>query len=170
MLTQNVLDALNDQVRDEFHAEMQYLAIAAYFEDVNLPGMAAWMRIQADEERTHALKIFDFVLDRGGKAILHGIGAPVPEFDSPLAAFQAALAHEQGVTQSIYNIYALAKDANDYPTQVMMEWFITEQVEEEKITGDVVAQLEMVGNDPTGILLMDQQLGARGPEDEEAAE
>jgi len=161
MLPQSVQDALNDQIRDEFYASYLYLAVSAYFESINLGGFARWMLVQSEEEREHAMRIYDFIHERGGEVVLQAIDQPPTTFDSPLAAFEAAFAHEQRVTQSIHNIYALAGSENDYATQVMLEWFITEQVEEEKITGDVVHQLKMVADHPAGLFMMDRQLGAR---------
>ena len=95
MLNQNVQQALNDQIRDEFYASYLYLSVAAFFEDINLPGMATWMRFQAEEEREHAMKIYDFVLDRGGRVYLQAVDEPPADFGSPMGAFEAALAHEQ---------------------------------------------------------------------------
>lgn len=161
MLNDKVLEALNNQIRDEFYASYLYLSISAYFEDQTLLGMAQWMRLQSEEEHAHAMKIYDFVLDRGARVRLLALKEPPVDFDSPLAAFEAALSHEQGVTESIHSIYALAKAENDYPTQVMLEWFIEEQVEEEKNAGDVVAQLKLAGDNPSALLVLDDQLGSR---------
>lgn len=163
MLNANVQQALNDQIRDEFYASYLYLSIAAYFEDNNLPGMASWMRLQADEERGHAMKIYDFVIDRGGRVYLQAVDEPPADFGSPLGAFEGALAHEQRVTASINRIYALAVEENDYPTQVMLQWFIDEQVEEEKSASDIVDQLNLVGDNSAALFMLDQQLGSRAP-------
>lgn len=161
MLSQAVEQALNDQIQKEFHSAYIYLSMSAYFEAANLLGAAKWMRQQAGEEQDHAMKIFDFVNDRGGKVVLEAIGQPPADFDSPLAVFQAAFAHEQKVTQSIHDLYALALRENDYPTQVMLQWFIDEQVEEEKNASAIAAQLQMVGDSPAGLLMIDRQLGSR---------
>ncbi|MCS6844194.1 MAG: ferritin [Caldilineales bacterium] len=161
MLSNTLQQALNDQIRKEFHSSYIYLSMAAYFEAENLPGMAHWMRLQADEEREHAMKIYDFVLDRGGRVTLQAIEAPPTDFASPLAVFETAYAHEQKVTQSIHDLYALAVKEGDYPTQVMLQWFVDEQVEEEKSAGLVVAQLRRVGDSPAALLMLDQQLGQR---------
>lgn len=161
MLSQAVEQALNDQIQKEFHSAYIYLSMSAYFEAANLLGAAKWMRQQAGEEQDHAMKIFDFVNDRGGKVVLEAIGQPPADFDSPLAVFQAAFAHEQKVTQSIHDLYALALRENDYPTQVMLQWFIDEQVEEEKNASGIAAQLQMVGDSPAALLMIDRQLGSR---------
>lgn len=161
MLSNTLQQALNDQIRKEFHSSYLYLSMAAYFEAENLPGMAHWMRLQADEEREHAMKIYDFVLDRGGRVTLQAIEAPPADFSSPLAVFEAAYGHEQKVTKSIHDLYALAVKEGDYPTQVMLQWFIDEQVEEEKNASLVVAQLRMIGDSAAALLMLDQQLGQR---------
>lgn len=161
MLNPAIEQALNDQVQKEFHSAYIYLSMAAYFEAENLPGAASWMRQQAGEEQEHALKIFDFIIDRGGRAALQAIGQPPTGFASPLAVFEAAYAHEQKVTQSIHDLYALALREADYPTQVMLQWFIDEQVEEEKNSSAIMAQLKMVGDSPAALLMIDRQLAAR---------
>ncbi len=161
MLNPAVEQALNDQIQKEFHSAYIYLSMSAYFEAENLPGAASWMRHQAEEEQAHAMKIFDFVIDRGGHVALQAIGQPPADFASPLAVFEAAYAHEQKVTQSIHDLYALALRENDYPTQVMLQWFIDEQVEEEKNSSAIMAQLKMVGDSPAALLMIDRQLAAR---------
>lgn len=161
MLNPTVQQALNDQVQKELHSAYIYLSMAAYFEAENLAGAASWMRQQASEEQAHAMKIFDFIIDRGGRVALQAIDAPPADFASPLAVFQASYAHEQKVTKSIYDLYALAVKEGDYPTQVMLQWFIDEQVEEEKNASAIMAQLQMVGDSPAALLMIDRQLAAR---------
>jgi len=161
MLNPTVQQALNDQVQKELHSAYIYLSMAAYFEAENLAGAASWMRQQASEEQAHAMKIFDFIIDRGGRVALQAIDAPPADFASPLAVFQASYAHEQKVTKSIHDLYALAVQEGDYPTQVMLQWFIDEQVEEEKNASAIMAQLQMVGDSPAALLMIDRQLAAR---------
>lgn len=161
MLNPTVQQALNDQVQKELHSAYIYLSMAAYFEAENLAGAAHWMRNQAAEEQAHAMKIFDFIIDRGGRVALQAIDAPPADFASPLAVFQASYAHEQKVTKSIHDLYALAVKEGDYPTQVMLQWFIDEQVEEEKNASAIMAQLQMVGDSPAALLMIDRQLAAR---------
>ncbi len=161
MLNSEIQQALNDQIQKEFHSAYIYLSMSAYFEAENLAGAASWMRKQAGEEQEHALKIFDFILDRGGHVVLQAIGQPAVDFASPLAVFEDAYAHERKVTQSIHDLYALALRQNDYPTQVMLQWFIDEQVEEEKTSSAIMAQLKMVGDSPAALLMIDRQLAAR---------
>lgn len=129
-----------------------------------MPGFAKWMRLQAVEEQAHAMRFFDYLIDRGARVTLGVIDQPPAEFGSPLSIFEAALEHEQKVTASINGLYEIAIDVKDYPTQVMLQWFITEQVEEEKSAGDVVHQLRMVAENPAALFMMDRQLGSRAGE------
>src|SRR5687768_16066736 len=132
MLAQGVQDAINQQIKHEFFSAYVYLSMSAYFESTNLPGFATWMRSQAQEEVTHGMKLFDFINDRGGRVVLHPIDGPPTDFKSPLEVFEQALKHEQAVTAMIHKLYEVAFKANDFATQVELQWFITEQVEEEK--------------------------------------
>ena len=166
MLSQTVQDAINEQVKNEFFSAYLYLSMSSYFESLNLPGFAHWMRTQYQEEVVHALKLFDFVNDREGRALLKAISQPPSEFQSPLDAFQQALEHEREVTQMINNLYALALKENDYATQVLLQWFISEQVEEEKNASNIVEQLKMIGNNGSALLILDRELGARKAEAE----
>lgn len=170
MLSQSVQDALNNQINLEFASAYAYLAMSGYFESANLTGFAGWMRVQYQEELTHALRLFDYMHDRGGTVRLDAIAEPKAKFKSALEAFEAALAHEQKVTASIHNLYALAAKENDYATQTMLQWFINEQVEEEKNVGQVVDWLKMGGDSPVTLLMLDQKLGARGGAAEAEAE
>ena len=167
MLSQGVQDAINLQIKHEFESAYIYLSMSAHFEASNLPGMAAWMRAQAQEEVTHGMKLFDFINDRGGRVMLQGIDAPATDFKSPLDAFEHALAHEQKVTALINALYETAAKANDFAAQVALQWFITEQVEEEKSADLIVEQLKMIGNDRPALLMLDRELGSRkaGEED-----
>jgi len=162
MLSKNVQDVINEQIKNELFSAYLYLAMSAYFEAENLPGCARWMRMQSNEEVEHAMKFFDFVFDRGGRVTLKAIDQPAFEWKSPLAAFEQAYEHEQKVTSMINNIYAVAIKENDYPTQVMLHWFINEQVEEEKNASTIVEQLKMIGDHTNGLLMLDHQLGERG--------
>ncbi len=157
---------INDQVAKEFYAAYLYLSMAAYCDGKNLPGFAHWMRMQFQEELGHALRLFDFVLERGGQAELQAIDKPPVDFGSPLDVMKAALAHEQKVTASINRLYELADKEKDYPAQLMLQWFINEQVEEERSVGDIIAQLELAGDGGPALLMMDRQLAGRRPEEE----
>jgi ferritin len=162
MLNKNVQDVINEQIKNELYSSYLYLAMSAYFEAQNLPGCAHWMRMQSNEEVAHAMKFFDFIFDRGGRVTLKAIDQPAFEWKSPLAAFEQAYEHEQKVTAMINNIYAVATKENDYPTQVMLHWFIDEQVEEEKNASTIVEQLKMIGDHTNGLLMLDHRLGERG--------
>lgn len=167
MVNKEVQDAINEQIKHEFFAAYQYLSMMTYFEEMALGGFATWMRLQAQEEVSHAMRLLDFLLDRGGKVELHAIDEPKTGFASPLEVMRAALAHEQRVTGLINDIYELAVEHKDYPAQVLMQWFISEQVEEEKNAGDLVDQLEFFGDSPGALLVIDERLGQRTPEDED---
>jgi ferritin len=157
-------DAINEQIQKEYHSSYLYLAMAAYCEASNLPGSAIWMRVQSREELTHAMKLFEHMVDRGGRVTLQAIPQPAAEYKSALDVFEKVLAHEQLVTASIHKLYALAVKENDYPGQIMLQWFVTEQVEEEKNAGQVVEQLKAVGESRTSLMLLDRHLGKRGAE------
>jgi ferritin len=153
--------AMNDQIQKEFYAHYLYLAMSAWFEERNFEGFAKWMRIQADEERNHAMRIFDFVLDRGGKVRLEGIPEPGTKWKTALEVFDAARKHEAMVSGSINELYARATSEKDYASQVMLQWFITEQVEEEKTSTSLAERLRLVGDSATGLIILDRQLGER---------
>jgi len=168
MLSNAVEKAINDQIKNELYSAYLYLSMSAYLESANLPGMARWMRLQSDEEMSHAMKFFDYVYDRGGRVVLQAIDQPPAEFGSPLDVFEKALAHEKKVTGMINQIYDLAVKENDYPSQIELQWFITEQVEEEKTVREIVAKFHMVKDDPSSLLDLDRELGERPPAGPEA--
>lgn len=156
-------DALNEQIRNEFFSSYLYLSMAAWFDDRNLPGMASWMRVQAREEAIHAMKIFDHLLDRNARVKLRSIAQPPVDFTSPLEVFEQALKHEMAVTASIHNIYAQAVQEKDFASSVFLDWFVREQVEEERQGALVVEQLKMIGEDRPGLLMLDRELAQRQP-------
>jgi ferritin len=155
---------INEQIANEFHAAYQYLAIAAHFEAQNYEGFARWMRMQAKEETEHAMRLFDYLVERGERIELGQIDKPGHDFGSPVEAFRAALQHEQKVTSQINTMYKAALEADDYPTQIMLQWFIQEQVEEENNTGTAVERLDMAGENRAALLMLDKQFGARTEE------
>jgi ferritin len=156
--------AINEQINKELYSSYLYLSMAAYFENRNLPGFAKWMHMQADEEREHGMKFFQYLLDRGGKVELKAIAAPEIDWKTNLDVFKQVQEHEAAVTASIYALYELALAEKDYPSQAMLQWFITEQVEEEKNAADIVQQLELIDARGTAVLMLDHQLGKRGKE------
>jgi len=162
MLSKKAQDAINEQIKNELYSGYLYLSMSSYFEASNLPGFAHWMRVQAEEEQAHAMKFFDFVNDRGGRVVLQAIDQPPVEFKSPLAVFEQTLEHEKKVTGLINKLYELALKENDYPTQVMLQWFIDEQVEEEKNATQIVETLKMTGETGQALIMLDHALAKRG--------
>lgn len=161
MIGKPMQDAMNEQINKELFSSYLYLSMAAYFEDKNLPGFGNWMRLQADEEREHAMKFYDFILERGGKVLLKAIEAPKTEWSSSLEVAEEVAAHEVKVTASINALYELALKEKDYPAQVMLQWFITEQVEEEKNAAEIVANLKLIEERGTAVLMLDHWLAKR---------
>lgn len=161
MLSKAVKDAINEQIKNEIYSAYLYLSMSAHCQAINLPGFAHWMRLQTQEEISHAMKLFDYLNDRRARVVLQAIDQPPAEFKSPLDIFQQALEHEQKVTGMVHRLYELAVKENDYATQVEVQSLIKEQVEEEKSASDVVEKLKLIGDDGTGLLMLDRQLGAR---------
>ena len=159
-----VLARINEQIKHEFDSAYIYLAMAAHFEAANLPGFAHWMRLQAKEEVAHGMRLFDYMNDRGWRVTLQALDEPPATFDAPLSVFRAALDHERKITVLIHELYQLALEKRDFATQAQLQWFITEQVEEEKSAAAIVDQLEMAGDNRAALLFMDRQLGARDPD------
>ncbi len=161
MLSKPIQDALNEQIRREFFSAHAYLAMTAYFEDTNFPGFAKWTRLQYEEEIAHGMKLFDFVHARGGRAEVYGIDSPSNDFATPLDLFEKALQQEMCVTGHIDELYELAQQEKDYATQIELQWFITEQIEEERIFDEIIQTLKLAGDNQAALLLLDRQLGAR---------
>lgn len=153
--------ALNAQVNAEMYSSYLYLAMESYFQSLSLSGFAQWMRAQVQEEMFHGMKIYDYVHERGGRAQFEAIARPDTEWDSPLAAFEHILAHEEGVTELINNLIDVSLEVRDHAAKAFLDWFITEQVEEEATVGDVVARLRLIGADSSGLFLLDSELGKR---------
>lgn len=164
MLSQKLQDAINEQIKNELYSAYLYLSMAAYSEDASLPGFANWMRLQAQEEVSHAMKFFDFVNERGGRVVLYGIDQPPAEFESPTDLFERTLEHERKVTGMIHHLYELALKENDYPTQVMLHWFIEEQVEEEDNASQILGTLERIGDKGHALVMLDRELSRRAAE------
>ena len=158
MIKKVIQDAINVQIKKEMFSSNLYLAMAAYYHKINLNGFASWMRIQAQEEQFHALKFYDYLIDRGGHAIIAQIDAPTTEWATPLTAFEASLEHEKLVTTSINSLADLAVKESDHATNIMLQWFITEQVEEEATVSDIVERLKMMGDFKGGLYMMDNEL------------
>jgi len=138
-----------------------YLSMSAYFQSINLPGFANWMRIQTQEELVHAMKFYDFINERGGRVMLQGVEAPPTEWSSPLDVFENAYKHEQKVTGLINDLVNLAVGERDHATNIFLQWFVTEQVEEEASADEVVQKLKLVGDDSGGLFMLDGEMGQR---------
>lgn len=164
-----LLQAFNDQIQLEFASAYTYLQMAAWYEAHDLTGFAAWMRAQWSEESRHAIKFIDFVLDRDGQVGLQPLAAPPRDFASPLDVFERALAHEQRVSAAIGALYAQASEAHDYSSLPLLQWFLNEQIEEEATVRQIVAELRMVGDDSSALLLLDREMGTRRSDDGDAA-
>ena len=156
-----VLSAINEQINSEFEASYTYLAMAGFCDRQKFLGAAKWLRMQSDEERMHGLKLFDFVLARDGVVDLKAIDRPDVGFESLPAVFEKALEHEQRVTQQINQLYELCFTQKAFAEMTELQWFLTEQVEEEKTAREIVAKFRLVKNDPAAILDLDRELGAR---------
>ncbi|MCX6154247.1 MAG: ferritin [Candidatus Kapabacteria bacterium] len=161
MIKTTVQEAINQQIVREMFSSNLYLSMSAYFHSINLPGFANWMHVQAQEETTHAIKFFDYLLARGGIVTLGVIDAPELSWESPLAAFEAAYEHEQKVTSWINEIADLAFAEKDHPTNVLIQWFINEQVEEESNASDIVARMRLAGHDRSSMFFLDNELKQR---------
>jgi ferritin len=161
MLSDRMEKALNGQVNAELYSSYLYLSMNAYFKSVNLDGFANWMYAQAQEELMHAMKFYNFINQRGGRTLLAAIEAPPDQWDSPLAVFEDTLKHEQKVTGLINGLVDIAMEERDHATQVFLQWFVTEQIEEEESAGSVLEQLKLLGDAKQGLFMMDRELATR---------
>ncbi len=161
MLTERMEEALNQQVNAEMYSSYLYLSMSAYFESINLKGFANWMKVQAQEELLHAMKIYDFINERGGRVKLTAIDAPPTEWDSPLAAFEAVYEHECKVSGLINDLVNLALEEKDHASHIFLQWFVTEQVEEEASADEIVQKLKLMGDARGGLFMLDRELGQR---------
>lgn len=161
MIKKEMQDALNGQVNAELYSSYLYLAMSSWFQSINFPGFANWMRVQAMEELTHAMKMYDFVIERGGRAILGPVEGPATEWSSPADVFEATLKHEQKVTGLINGLVDKSLEIKDHATNIFMQWFVTEQVEEESSADEILQKLKLIKDSPDGLFMMDKELGAR---------
>lgn len=165
MISQAMQDALNKQINEELFSAYVYAAMSNYFEDKSLKGFAQWMRLQSEEELSHARRIVTYMNDRGGRIVLGAVKAPPVEWDSPLAAFQDAYEHERHISALINDLSTLAVNEKDHASRAFLEWFVTEQVEEESTADEIVQQLKLMDGAPGGLFLMDRELAQRAPAD-----
>ena len=161
MIAKKVQDALNEQINAELYSAYLYQSMAADFLAKNLKGFAHWMEIQAKEEQGHAKKMFDFLVERGGRVALKAIAAPPQEWKSPLAVFEESYAHEQKVTGLIGKLVDLSRSEGDHAAEVFLSWFVTEQVEEEANASEIVEKLKLVKDSAQGLFMMDSPLAQR---------
>ena len=154
-------EAINSQINAEIYSSYLYLSMSAYFESINLSGFASWMRAQAQEEMVHAMKFYDYVNERGGRVILGPIEAPPSEWESAVSVFDATYKHEQKVTGLINDLVDLAIEEKDHATNNLLQWFVSEQVEEEASASGVLNKAKLTGDAPGGLFMLDQELGAR---------
>ncbi|MGH2693689.1 MAG: ferritin [Actinomycetota bacterium] len=162
MLTKKVEGAMNDQLAVELQSAYEYLAMSAYCETISLPGFAEWLRAQWQEELDHAMRFYTFITDRDGRVDLKTLDQPQQKFSSVLQVFETALEHERAVTQSIHKLYSLVEEEQDYAAQAWLDWFATEQVEEEKMVGQIVDNLRRIGDRGDALFFLDKELGGRG--------
>jgi ferritin len=161
MIGEKMIKALNDQLNAELYSSYLYLSMSAYFQSLNLKGFANWMRVQTQEELLHAVKFYDFINNRGGRVKLAAIETPPSEWESPLQIFETAYQHEQKVTGLINNLVEIALEERDHATQIFLQWFVTEQVEEEDSANTVIQKLKLMGDAPGGMFMLDNELGQR---------
>ena len=161
MLSDKMQGALNDQLKAEIYSSYLYLSMEAYFQSRSLTGFATWMRVQTQEELTHAMKFYEFINERGGRVNLKPIEAPPGDWESPLAVFEAGYKHETIVTGLINKLVDLSMAESDHATNTFLQWFVSEQVEEEDNASTVVERIKLVGEATGGLFLLDQELGQR---------
>ena len=160
-MDKKLVDAINEQIKNELYSAYLYLSMSAYFESIKLKGFSNWMKLQAKEEISHAMKMFDYLADRGARVILKEFPAPPSEFASPLNVFEKTLAHEKKVTGLIKDLYALADELGDSESAKMLRWFVTEQIEEEESPGKILEKLKAIGDNSQELLSLDEELAQR---------
>jgi len=161
MISKEMERALNEQIKNELYSSYLYLSMAMYFHSLSLKGFTNWMEVQAKEEQTHAEKFMNYVNDAGGRVVLRAIDQPPSDFDSPLHVFEETLKHERFVTGKINDLVKLAREENDNATYAMLQWFVTEQVEEEATADEFVQQLKIIGDNGHGLLMLDREMAGR---------
>jgi len=161
MLDEKMVDAINEQMNAEFYSAYLYLSMAAYFDNRDLSGFSNWMRVQAQEELTHAIKFYDYLVTRGARVTVTQIKTPPAEWDSPRAVFEHVYQHEQNVTGLINNLVDLAISLSDHATNNFLQWYVAEQVEEEESSNGVLQKVILAGRSTSGLYLLDQELGQR---------
>lgn len=161
MITKEMEEALNNQLNVEFYSSYLYLSMSAYFKNQNLSGFASWMQVQAQEELTHAMKVYNFIIERGGMVELKKVNEPKKEWKSPKDVFQDSLSHERGISEKINNLISLSNEKKDNATNIFLQWFVTEQVEEEATADEILKKLELIGDNTGGLFMLDRELAQR---------
>jgi ferritin len=161
MLSEKMVNALNEQINKEIYSAYLYMSMSAYSTFIGLKGFANWFMVQYQEEMTHAMKIYDYVNDQGAQVKLMAISQPLTEFESPLDIFEKTLDHEKFVTKSINGLVDLAIEEKDHATNIFLQWFVTEQIEEEGNDNDIIAKLKLVGSEGNGLFMLDKELAQR---------
>ena len=161
MMNKKIEKAFNLQIKEEMYSSYLYLSMSSFFETMNLDGMAAWMKAQAQEELMHAMKFYDFILERGGTVKLMNIDAPPNKWDAPLDMFEAAYEHEKYISGKINKLVDLALTEGDHAANVFLQWFVTEQVEEEASVLTIVEKFKLIGDKKVGTFMMNSELGKR---------
>jgi len=160
-LSKIMQDSLNQHLNAELESSYLYLSMAAYLNDVNFPGAAHWMRLQSEEELEHAMKFYDFINDRDSRVVLMPVNKPLSKWESLLAAFESALEHEKLMSQRINTLVDLSLKEKDHATNMMLQWLVTEQVEEESVFTKLINKLKLVGCNGSGLFMIDEELGKR---------
>jgi len=161
MINPKIEKAFNDQINAELYSAYIYLSMAAYFDAKNFSGMATWMKRQADEEMEHAMKFYSYIIDNGGKVHFKAIEAPPKTWKSTLEVFNTAYKHECKVTKLIHMLVDLAKKLNDHAASIFLQWFVTEQIEEEATASSIVDKLKLIKENGAALLMLDHELGKR---------
>jgi len=164
MLSETMQNAFNNQINAEMFSSNLYLSMAAYFESLNLPGFATWLEVQAKEEMGHAMKFYKYINERRGRAWIRGVESPQGMWNTPLEVFEHVLKHEQHVTSLVNKLVEMATLEKDIASQVFLQWFVNEQVEEEKNADEIVQRLKMIGSSMSGLLMLDHHVGKRQAE------
>ncbi len=161
MVNEKMENALNSQINKELYSAYLYLAMQAYFQELDLQGFVNWMNIQVQEEVAHAMGLYNYVIERGAKVVLNSIDKPETNWKTPLEIFENVLKHEQFVTSSINTLMDIAEEIRDHAAKSFLQWYVKEQVEEEASAGAVLAKLKLIGNDANALLQLDKDLAAR---------
>jgi ferritin len=161
MLSEKMTNELNEQVNREMYSAYLYMAMSSYSDSIGLKGFANWFMVQFHEEMFHAMKIYEYIQRQGEQPVLKAIDTPPSRFETALDMFEKTLEHEQFVTKSINNLMDLAIEEKDHATRIFLQWYVTEQVEEEENDNDIISQLKLIGDNPQGLMMLDRELGQR---------